>query len=69
MIFYIVAYKGCDTLKTAIPQRDTTCSGQSSCQSELEIAPLIDFGFYKIVLSWNYSKVDHRFQSMFAEWK
>ena len=49
MIFYLVVYKGCETLKTATPQRDTTPSGQSSFQSELEIAPLIDFGFYKIV--------------------
>ena len=46
MIFYLVVYKGCETLKTASPQRDTTPSGQSSFQSELEIAPLIDFGFH-----------------------
>ena len=51
MIFYLVVYKGCETLKTATPLRDTTPSGQSSFQSELEIAPLIDFAFYKIVLS------------------
>ena len=51
MIFYSIVYKGCETLKTATPQRDTTPSGQSSFQSELQIAPLIDFGFYRIVLS------------------